>query len=930
MTPDRWQHVKEALDSALARDPDGRAAYLDEIAAADPSLRREVEDLLAYRPAEDFLEQPAVPNPTLTPGVTFGPYQIHSQLGEGGMGQVFLAQDRTLDRPVALKFLSSALQEQEEARRRFLREAKAAAALDHPYICKIYQTGEEDGRPFIAMEYVRGETLRSRLDTERLPLKDVLRITMEVAEALETAHAAPIVHRDLKPSNIMLTTGGHVKVLDFGLAKRVVMEGGDHAETQSELTEAGAVQGTVAYMSPEQVRGRKVDSRSDVFSLGVVLYECLTGRNPFQAGSSLETASQILHHTPPSPGLGRDDVPPLLEHIVTKMLAKAPEDRYQATHDLRTDLARVRDMVDRGEAPTATGKPSTGPEILPVAPGVVRPAFRRRALISGLVLALGVTAGASLWWWSRAEPGVNRAPLSVAVMPFANVSGDPDNDYLANGIAQAVTTRLHRAGLRVIPWETARRFRDSSNPIEIARALKVDAVLSGSFQTAGDRLLVTVSLVEGATGFISWTNEFEEAFDDIFQVQTRIAEGVAANLGHELTGDAAATLARPESSSLDAYDFYLQGAEYLQNGDRESTNIAYDYFSRAVKVDPNMAEARVGLGAVYLERYWSGWGGGAGNLGLAEKSFQTALQHDPMDMRARRGLMLIEFYRGNSEEALRLAQEAALRGSDDIETLLARAEAYALSGPTDPAGPLLDRILALDPGNQTASWLRVLVFHRNERFGETVTAADDYVRRFGDDPFVVAIGANASEKRGDLEGARERYDQGIERLLQSSSEPGFATAYGLTLLLRAGVFHHRNGRPDRAQALWKKGLQLTRDVLVSDAESPGLQLFLASFHGFLGERPAFEKEEAAAVALIKRSGLNPWELVYLAEAHKHLGNTERALTVLRNQLRAGRVTGWSWLSPVAPIPRGTPRLDEFLREYDVEVQRLRTRYVQSP
>ena len=899
MTPERWAVVKQALVEALTRAPQERAAYLEAITVTDPELRQEVEGLLAHHADEDFVEQRAmpvvaVPGSALRPGATFGPYEIQSQLGEGGMGLVFLAQDRALDRPVALKFLSARLQQPDEARRRFLREAKAAAALDHPYICKIYQTGEEDGRPFIAMEYVRGETLRSRLDASPMPLKDILRLGIEVAEALESAHAARIVHRDLKPSNIMLTTGGHVKVLDFGLAKRIGEEVGVYAETRAELTETGTVHGTVAYMSPEQVRGQEVDVRSDIFSLGVVLYESLTGKNPFKAGSLLETASQVLHHMPPTLGLTRNDVPALLEHVVHTMLAKAPEHRYQSAHDLGTELARVRDLIDRGD-----GDVEGTARLVPTRWWLT---VRRRTIAALAAMAVTI-AGAGVWWSRRAPGGAaaNKGPLSVAVMPFANVSGDPQNAYLANGITQAVTTRLHRAGLRVIPWETARRFRDASNPMEVARTLSVDSVLSGSFQTNHDRLLVTVSLVEGATGFLMWTDELEDSFDGIFQVLARIAQGVATNLGHELTGDAVARLAKI---------------------DRESTDLGYDFFTRAVEIDPNLTQAHVGLGAVYLERFWNGWGGGVGNLGLAEKSFKTVLQRDAADMRARRGLTLIEFYRGRGESGLQFARDAARLDANDVETLLARAAAYA-NGLEELQAQLLERVLALDPGNEYAAWGLPVAFFNTDRFEEAVKGADEYGRRFGHEPFVSALAANALERRGNLGGARDHYDRVTEPLMESSAKPGSPTSHDLTALFYAGAFHSRHGQRDRAQALWQAGLRLTGNALANDPESIGLRLFQASFLGVLGHRVAFEREEAAALALAKAADVNPWELIHLASAHASFGNSGRALEILRNALRSGRLYSPAWLTMAAPTLQSSEQL---LREFDVEEQRLRRQY----
>ena len=914
MTPERWTEVKEALVAALDRSPAERAAYLEAIGVTDPELGREVEGLLAHHAEEEFLEHSAVPGaarePVLSPGAMFGQYQIESQLGEGGMGQVFLAQDRGLDRPVALKFLSTTIRQQEDARRRFLREAKAAAALDHPYICKIYQTGEEDGHPFIAMEYVRGETLRHRIDTAPMPLQDVLRVCVEVAEALETAHAAQIVHRDLKPSNIMLTTGGHVKVLDFSLAKRLGEEVGAVARTGSaEITGTGMVQGTVAYMSPEQVRGHEIDVRSDIFSLGVVLYESLAGSNPFQAGSLLETASQVLHHTPPRLRLIRPGVPAALEQVVHTMLAKAPGDRYQSAHDVRTELARVKDLVDRGDRPAERTEPIGWS---------ARLLLGRRGVIYALVAVVAAIAGASVWWAARTRPP------AVAVMPFHNVSGDPKNDYLADGIAQAVTTKLHRAGLRVIPSETARRLqRDHPSPTQVALALGVDSVLTGNFQIKGDRLLVTVELADGATGFISWTDDFDGTSDEIFNVQTSIAKGVAEKLGHELTSDAAETLARPESISADAYDLYLQGAEYLREGDRESSDVAYEFFTHALTKDPNLTDAHVGLGAAYVERFWNGWGGGAGNLVLAEKSFQTALERDAGNIRARRGLNLLEWLRGRGDSHLRFARDAAQLGVDDIEILLARGEVFTTDGPEDLAEPILGRVLALDPQNQAAAWHLTVVYHTTGRFKDAIKAADDYIRRFGPDSYMDTFAANALEWSGDLDRARDRHDRSTERVMQVQPGPESATANDLNALLFAGTFRSRHGGRPRAEVLWQRGRQLATTALSSDPDSIAIRFYLTSFLVVLRD-PAAATGERQAFALAEANDINPAQLRQLASAHAHVGNTARALEIFRHALERGRLFGRPWL--LAPELERANGFSSLKREYLAAEERRRRLY----
>jgi TolB-like protein/predicted Ser/Thr protein kinase len=827
------------------------------------------------------------------------------------MGLVFLAQDRVLDRPVALKFLSAALQRQEESRHRFLREAKAAAALDHPYICKIYQTGETDGCPFIAMEYVRGETLRRRLDTSLLSVKDVLQVAVEVAEALETAHAAQIVHRDLKPSNIMLTTGGHAKVLDFGLAKRLSETGSLYSETRAELTGARTVQGTLAYMSPEQVRGEEVDIRSDIFSLGVVLYECVSGTNPFRAGSSLETAWQILHHSPSSPAGTRTDVPPALDRLLHRMLAKAPGDRYQSAHDLRTELVAVRDGPDRGPVREQADEP------------IVRPPWvlTRRQILTALgTIAAAIASGAG--WWATRTPSAR--PLSLAVLPFVNASGDTQNDYLGNGITQAVTTRLHRAGLQVIPWESARRFRELTDPAQVARNLRVAAVLTGTFQVQRDRLRVTASLIAAAADFVSWSKQFDESLDDIFKMQTSIAQSVATSIGQELTGDAAAVLAKKESSSAEAYDYYLQGANHLLEGDRQSTDAAFKLFEHAVGIDSDLGEAHVGLGAVYLERFWNGWGGGSGNLGLAEKAFQNALQHDSPNMRAQRGLNLISWHRGTGEAHLQFARDASRLGDDDIETLVARAEVFTTDGPEDIAVPILERVLELDPWNRSAAWHLPTAYHSVGRFADTVNAADHYLERFGDDPYVGMRSANAFERLGEVESARARYDRTTGPLMPGPTGIEPAGGYGLAALLAAGHFHSRHGHPARAVPLWQRGLDLTRRTLDTDPDSIGMRVYYASFLGVLGDAAGFEREERDVIARAEAAEINPSELRYLASAHANLGDTKHAVELLRYALKRGRIFGRPWLAD--PILERADGFDVLRREYIAAEERRRRLY----
>lgn len=437
MTEDRWQIVEKLYHEVLEQEPAQRSALLEKACAGDEELRREVESLLEHRQQSgEFLTAPAIEVEARAmaedqggslAGSRFGSYKVLSLLGTGGMGEVYLAEDTSLDRKVALKLLPAFMRDDLTAKKRFLREAKSAAALDHPYICHIHEVGESDGKDFIAMEYVEGQTLKDKLAQGPLPLKEALETAAEMAEAVEKAHANGIVHRDLKPSNVMLTPEGHVKVMDFGLAKRLTPSGGEESQTETQtltLTETGAMLGTLAYMSPEQLRGQAVDARSDIFSFGVMLYEMLTGIDPFKKAQPADTASSILTRDPPPLSRYMNEVPPVLQHTVRKMLAKDPRRRYQLIHDVGTDLG---EMLHGGEDSFETAPAAEG-------------SWKR--WISWGVVALAVLMAATLAIWnrlpdtnSRKPPGLKRFTIDlptpyVADAHASRIALSPDGRHL--------------------------------------------------------------------------------------------------------------------------------------------------------------------------------------------------------------------------------------------------------------------------------------------------------------------------------------------------------------------------------------------------------------------------------------------------------------------------------------------------------------------
>ena len=873
-------------------------------------------------------------------------YEILEKIGRGGMGEVYLAQDTSLDRRVALKFLPEEVEGDPTEKKRFLRGAKSAAALDHPFICNIYGVGEVEERSFIAMEYVRGETLAQRLGQKSLPLREALRVASEIAEALEAAHLDHIVHRDLKPSNIMLTAGNHVKVLDFGLAKRVKPLGDSDSqyETASRLTARGSTLGTLAYMSPEQVRGQALDPRSDIFAFGLVLYEMLAGVHPFLKETPIETAASILNLDPP-PLSRYCEAPPLLEHIVRKMLAKDPSARYQLVHEVRTDLGHVGDASEKPRAPepealppreTRSGGRRTTGEALrrPLTGRIPLRRFtrwaRRRwkyAFLGGAAALLVLAAALGVWRWS-ASPSPPARDLSVAVLPLRNTSADPrESEYLAEGLSQAVSRKLAQAGVRVSPWDTARRYKGTDKPADrVARELNVDAVLAGDFQLMDEKILLTLSMMGGESGLVFWEDELEGPFEDLFRLESQIARGAAARLKKELGDEEKRALAPSESESLDAYDVYLQGAHILQEGTAEAIPVAFRYFSRAVELDPALAEAHIGLGTVHAFRYFNTWEGGLENLGNAESSFERALQLSPSSLRARRGLVQVSWERGLAEACLIQGQEAARLGrSDDIETLLARADAYHLGGLRERALPLYRRVIELDPMNEAAHWQLVAASALAGELEETLRVGDRYIRRFGPDIEVHTYVAVAHQLLGDEARAQEYYQKAIDLGAEASSGQGVLPPNSVAAaFLYAGLFHDQQGNRARAEELWRRGVRLLEPKLEEYPQQSKMRLYLACFHGLLGEEDAFLAEEARA---FEASNLNTFELLHLATVHAKTGGTERAAELLRLALRQGRVDSfWRVLFQLATVSLAQPELEEFRLELEQEEKRLGQRY----
>ena len=619
------------------------------------------------------------------------------------MGEVYRAKDTRLGRVVAVKVLSSGVAADPERRHRFEQEARAASALNHPHICVLYDIGSESGTDFLVMEYLEGQSVAECLEKGALPLDQVLQVAVEIADALDKAHRQGIVHRDLKPGNVMLTKSG-AKLLDFGLAKLSLLDSRLDWSERTTISEAveGTVAGTLYYMSPEQVQGLPVDHRSDIFSMGVLLYEMATGRRPFGGANPAAVIASVMRDSPVPPTRLNPQLPLRLGRIIDRCLKKDPRYRWQSSSEL---LRRLEDL--RADIESAAR------------------AFDR----------------------------------SIAVLPFTDMSPERDQDYLCEGIAEEILTALGRVkGLRVASRPAAFRFKAADEDLsEIGARLQVSTLLDGSVRKAGDRLRVTVQLIDVADGFCLWSERYDRDMRDVFAVQDEIAQNVVAALQVTLSSSEKEALQKLATSDLDAYDCYLRGRKFFYRYDKRGIAFALELFERAIEIDPAYARAYAGVAdcCAYLYMYV---GRNPADLERATVAARRALEIDPDLAEAHASLGTALSFGGRHAEA-EAAFQASIRLSPDLfeahyfhardafvqgklEQAREQYEAASRARPEDYQSPLLVAQIYADLGQPGAA-------EASRRLG--VAIAEEHLKLNPDDARALYMGANGLVALGESE-----------------------------------------------------------------------------------------------------------------------------------------------------------------------------------
>jgi len=666
-------------------------------------------------------------------GQTLGSFKITQKIGAGGQGTVYKATDTNLGRTVVIKVLPAELTAKDTNVKRFDREARLASSLDHPNICTIFDLGEAEGLHYIAMQYVEGRNVRQLVNGRPLELDSALRIAIQVADALAAAHARGIIHRDIKSGNVMVTDSGQVKVLDFGLAKLL-----DENEAESrgihrtELTEVGVPYGTATYAAPEQARGDRVDSRADVFSTGVLLYEMLTGTWPFRGKTTVEVRYAVMNaDAKPLAEARSGPLPAQLQQIVDKAMAKDPRDRYQKISELRDELRKVLQQVSSGAQFEVTAAPARHMG----GSSAVSRAMRWLRKMGGAEVhtsAPQLTSKPSITESPEASLTITeREKKSLAVLPFKNLNNDPASSFYEFALADAVITELARIrSLVVRPSSVMSKYQGQPvDPADVGRELNVDAVLSAGFIHIAERFRVTAQLLDVRSSEIIWSDKIDASADDVIGVQDEITQRIVDGLRLELSPDEQAGLGQARTVNAEAYDEFLRGRDrfarfIFRTVAAEDCDAAIRHFTRATELDPEFGLAFDGLGAAHVNRVFKGLGG-VEDFEKAEAAFNKALAIDPNIIEARMLMVFVLLWRGQKAKARDEVARMRRQAPNEAVVHFVKATLHRLDGEYDRALRAYDRLVHLDPAAfVVVSYNRALIFLYEGKFEEAQRELD--------------------------------------------------------------------------------------------------------------------------------------------------------------------------------------------------------------
>ncbi len=859
-------------------------------------------------------------------GKTISHYKILEKLGEGGMGVVYKAKDTKLDRIVALKFLPKHLLFDEEAKTRFIHEAKSASALDHQNIATIYEIDEAEGECFISMAYIQGKSIMELVKEKGFLIEDILKIAIQIGEGLNVAHKKGITHRDIKSDNIMLTPEGIVKIMDFGLAK---------LKGAPKLTRTGTTTGTMQYMSPEQAQGMEVDQRSDIFSFGVVLYEMITGQLPFKGEHEVAIIYSIVNETPEPLARFKSNVPEGLQRIVDKALKKDLSTRYQSTADVVADLKGLQKDTTTGVL-IPPRKKTISQSIIFIG-------------IAILIVIAGYTLLSRFWAPSGIEPAfVERK--SIAVLPFKNMVPDPENEWFSDGITEDIITQLSKIGdLKVISRTSIMLYKDSKKNLrEIGQELGVATILEGSVRRADSRVRIVGQLIDARTDEHIWAETYDRDLKDIFAIQSDVAQQIAQALKATLSPEEKERIEQKPTDNLEAYDYYLKGREYTTRSyEKKDLEITIELFEEAVRTDPDFAEAFAWISITHSRMYWYGYDRSPERLARAKEAIDKALNLKPDEPLVREAngyyyywgfrdyaraldefsfclqkepgnewnissIAWIQRRLGKFEEALKNLKTAFQL--NPREHNLAKELGYtceALRLYTEAEG-YFDRAISLAPDRAASyiskAWIQIYKTGSTESARQVLDDASKYV--------------NSQDISWDLahfDIYDGHYQDALDRLASVQEEVEIGGSFYTPKQAIVGFIYELKGQLDQARAHYKKALLMLEKKTSEWPDDARIHADLGKVYAHLGLRDKAIREAQKAVDLLplSKDALDgPEYLAHLAETYTIVGDYDAAIDKLEYLLEipAGVHIGELKVNPVWTPLHTYPGFEKLLKK----------------